>query len=416
MQAAEKALKLFSPAIKTDKYAFNSTIEDVEMFHTVKTVKNSAFCNCASLKSIKFSERLTEIQGFAFLNCSSLEEVLLPASIRKLGEGVFKSCTNLKEVQLPKGLKTLPKSFFENCRSLESITLPNGIETIEEEAFNGCINLKEIVLPKTLKTIKSKAFKRCKSLEAVIFREGVKHIGDMAFDGCNALSTIVFEGTLEHIGASAFPEAPCILPDISGTMFSSSFLQKKEYGLCPTVTIPKDVKSLCLGFENTLTYKQTCENKTCYCHILFLEKNNIKIFISDDFYSYNNREDALIKNGEFDFIKYDSQFQKTDEKQKSIISAFRLTYPIELEEKAEIVYKEYLSQNAEYAAIFATEKNEENVLRYLVDNLDLDSEFCSLLYEKASKNGFLNLQQILSQKKKNTGLDEINFLYQEILG
>ncbi len=416
MQAGEKTLKLFSPVIKTDKYAFNSTIEDVEMFRTVKTVKSSAFCNCSALKRIKFSERLIEIQAFAFLNCSSLEAVLLPSSIQKLGEGVFKSCTKLKKIQLPEGLKSLPKSFFENCRSLESITLPEGIETIEEEAFSGCINLKEILLPQTLKTIKSKAFKRCKSLESVIFRKEVKHIGDMAFEGCNALSTIVFEGTLEYVGASAFPEAPCILPNINGTMFSSSFLQKKEYGLCPTVIIPKNVKTLCLGFENTLTYKQACQNKTCYCHILALEKHNIKIFISDDFYSYNNREDTLIKNGEFDFIKYDLQFRKTDEKEKSIISAFRLTYPIELKEKAEIVYKEYLSQNAEYAAIFATEKNEENVLRYLVDNIDLDSEFCSLLYEKASKNGFLNLQQILSQKKKNTGLDEINFLYQEILG
>ena len=124
----------------------------------------------------------------------------------------------------------------------------------------------------------------------------------------------------------------------------------------------------------------------------------------------------MIKNGDFDFIKYDLQFEKADEKEKSIVSAFRLAYPIELNEETEIIYKNHLSQNAECAAVFATEKNEEKVLTYLIDNFDLDSEFCSMLYEKASKNGFLNLQQTLSQRKKNTGFDEIDFLYQEILG
>ena len=416
MKSAEKALKLFLPVIKTDKYAFKSQLEDVEMLHTVKSVKSSAFCNCSALKNIKFSENLTEIQDFAFLNCSSLEKASLPSSIKNLGEGVFKSCTSLRIVELPEGLKSLPKNFFENCRALEAIVLPEGLECIGEECFSGCINLKEIVLPKTLKSIKNKAFKRCKSLKSIVFPKGVKHIGDMAFDGCNALASIVWGGTLEYIGASAFSETPCVPPDINGTMFSSSFLQKSEYGLCPAVTVPKGIKTLCLGFENTLTYKQTCENKTCHCHILALEKYNARIFISENFYSYSDREDALIKNGEFDFKKYDSQFEKADEKEKSIISAFRLTYPIKLNEETEIIYKNHLSQNAEYAAIFATEKNEEKLLKHLLDNFDLDSEFCLLLYEKASKNSFLNLQNILSQKQKNTGFDEINFLYQEILG
>ena len=63
-----------------------------------------------------------------------------------------------------------------------------------------------------------------------------------------------------------------------------------------------------------------------------------------------------------------------------------------------------------------TEKNEEKVLKYIIDNFELSSEYCAFLYEKSAKNGFLNLQQILSQKKKNSGFDEINFLYEEILG
>lgn len=416
MQSAEKTLKIFLPVIKTDKYAFNSQIEDVEMLHTIKTIKSFAFCNCSSLKNIKFSEKLTQIQDYAFLNCSSLKSVFLPNSIKNLGEGVFKSCTNLEKIQLPKVLKELSPNLFENCRALETIILPDGLEIIGEEAFSGCINLKEIVLPKSLKVIKKKAFKRCKSLKIIVFPENLKYIGDMVFDGCKALTSVVWNGIPEYVGASAFPETPCVLPHINGTMFSSSFIQKSEYGLCPTVTVPKGVKTLCLGFENTLTYKQTCENKTCHCHIISFKKYNARVFISEKFYSYSNREDVLIKNGEFDFFKYDSQFEKAEKKEKTIISAFRLTYPIGLSEEKEILYKKHLSETAEYAALFATEKNEEKVLKYILDNFELSSEYCAFLYEKSAKNGFLNLQQILSQKKKNSGFDEINFLYEEILG
>ena len=416
MQSAEKTLKLFWPIIKTDKYAFNSQIEDVKMLHTVKEVKSSAFCNCSALKNIEFSENLTEIQNFAFMNCSSLKSVSLPSSIKKLGEGVFKSCTNLEKIQLPKGLKELSHGLFENCRALETIVLPEGLETIDEECFSGCINLKEIVFPKSLKSIKKKAFKRCQKLKFVVFPKGLKHIGDMAFDGCKNLTSIVWDGIPEYVGASAFSETPCVLPSINGTMFSSSFMQKCLYGLCPTITVPKGIKTLCLGFENTLTYKQNCENKTCYCHILSLEKYNARLFISEHFYSYNDRNDTLIKNGDFDFIKYDSQFQNAEDKEKPIISAFRLAYPIELTEEKEILYKNHLSETAEYASLFAAEKNEEKVLKYIIDNFELSTEHCAFLYEKSAKNGFLNLQHILSQKKKNSGFDEINFLYQEILG
>ncbi len=416
MQLAEKSLKIFLPVIKTDKYAFNAKIEDVEMFHTVKTICSSSFSNCSSLKNVTFSEKIKEIGNFAFLNCSSLESIILPHSVKNLGAGVFKSCTKLKKVKLPKDLKILPPDFFENCQSLEKIVLPEGLEVIEEGAFSGCINLKEILLPKTLKLIKNKAFKRCKSLKSLIFPKSLKHIGDMAFDGCNALTSVVFEGTLEYVGAVAFPENPYILPDINETMFSSSFIQKSNYGLCPTVTVPKRVKTLCLGFENTLTYKQTCDNKTCHRHILSLEKHNIKVFISENFYSYDDRNDVLIKSGDFDFIRYDSQFEIAEEKEKPVICAFRLAYPMGLKNEVKSIYKNHLSKTVENAALFAVEKNEEKVLKYLIENFEISTEFCTFLYEKAATNSFLNLQQILSQKKNNSAFDEIDLLYKEILG
>ena len=77
-------------------------------------------------------------------------------------------------------------------------------------------------------------------------------------------------------------------------------------------------------------------------------------------------------------------------------------------------YQLILDTSSKYLVVAVA--NEEKVLKYIIDNFELSSEYCAFLYEKSAKNGFLNLQQILSQKKKNSGFDEINFLYEEILG
>ncbi len=413
MQDKKASIKIYSPTIKADKYAFDSIIENVIMTHSVKSIKASAFFNCSSLKSVLFSKNISEIGNYAFSNCCSLKSITLPDSITKLGNGVFKGCTALKSIDLPTSTKKLPTEFFENCRDLETISLPYGLEVIGEECFSGCINLKKITLPDTLKYIEAKAFKRCSSLKTLIMPKSLKHIGDKAFEGCTSLTNVVFNSTLDYVGKAAFPEHAYTLPSINGTMFSTSFIPKANYGLCPVIKIPKEVKSLYLGFENTLDYKHRCDNKTCYCHILSLEKYSAKVFIGESYYSYN-KKDNLMENSCFDFEKYDSQFSKAESNEKAIISAFRLTYPIELKQETKLKYQKYLSEAGEYAALFATEKNEEDVLKYITDNYELPTEYCTFLYEKAFKNGYLNLLQILSQIKQNNGFSEIDLLFQEV--
>jgi len=415
LQKEKASIKIYSPIIKNDKYAFDSAIENVEMFYTIKSIKGSAFFNCSSLKNVLFSKNISEIGNYAFSNCCSLKSITLPDSITKLGSGVFKGCTALKTISLPTNTKKLPREFFENCRELECVSLPNGLEAIGEECFSGCVNLKEVTLPDTLKYIGAKAFKRCSSLKTLIMPKSLEFIGDKAFEGCTSLTNVVFNSMLDYVGKAAFPECAYTLPTINGTMFSTSFIPKPDYSLCPVVKIPKEVKTLYLGFENTLDYNHRCDNKTCYCHILSLEKHSAKVFIGESYYSYDEK-DALMKNGCFDFEKYDSQFAKSEGNEKAIISAFRLTYPIELKKETEIKYKRYLTETVEYAALFATEKNEEDVLKFITDNYELSTDYCTFLYEKASKNGYLNLLQILSQIKQNNGFSEIDHLFKEVLG
>lgn len=409
-----KNIRCFAPVIKKDKYSFDHTLTSVEMLFTVKKIEHSAFCGCSKLKEITLSKNLKEIGDTAFLNCTSLEEITVPASVKILGEGVFRDCKNLKTVRLPDGLKILPKSAFKNCVSLEKIVLPRGLEEIDEEAFSGCVNLKEIVFPDGLKIIEKKAFKRCFNLKAAIFPESLSHIGDKAFEHCKALTSLVFNGALDHIGAAVFPQTPCVIPRLTGTMFSSSFMQKEDYPLCPTVTVPDGTKSLALGFEDTLDYKRRNAGKTCYAHILALEKYGAKLFISEHYYSYDDRTDLLVKNGEFDFKKYDEQINRAAEREKPVIALFRLTYPKGLSNTAKSRYIKILNENTAEAALFTVEKNEPDALKYIVENCRLTTEFCTTLYETAAKNRFSKLQQILSHKKEKTGFEEIEAFFDEI--
>lgn len=411
---SRKAVKCYTPTIKTDKYAFNHTLTGVEMAFTVKTVEQSAFCGCSKLENIVFSEKLKSIGSFAFLNCSSLKAVALPDSVKIMGEAVFRDCKSLTAVKLPDGLKILPESTFQNCVSLKKVILPKSLEVIDEEAFSGCVNLEEIVFPETLTTIKDKAFKRCFKLKSVSFPKRLRYIGDRAFEHCRALYSVNFNGNLDYIGAAVFPETPCTTPTLTGDMLCTSFLLESSYPLCPTVMIPKGIRSLALGFESTLDFKRRNAEKTCYAHILQLEKYNVKVYISERFYSYNNRADKLIENGAFDFNKYDSQIDSAEEYEKPVIASYRLAYPQELTEKTKSIYEKILTEKAEAAALFATEKNEPEVLEYIVESSPLSNEFCTELYEKASKNKFSKLLQILSQKKQKTEFSEIEAFFDEI--
>ena len=75
-----------------------------------------------------------------------------------------------------------------------------------------------------------------------------------------------------------------------------------------------------------------------------LEKYNVKVYISERFYSYKNRADKIIENGAFDFNKYDSQIDSAEEYEKPVIAAYRLAYPQELTEKTKSIYEKILNE------------------------------------------------------------------------
>jgi hypothetical protein len=175
------------------------------------------------------------------------------------------------------------------------------------------------------------------------------------------------------------------------------------------------VNYLALGFEGVLPFAYRNRNKTCPNHVLSLEKEQVKVFMSSAYYSYRDDTDYIVINNEFDFEKYDNQLQKAEETEKPFVAAFRLAYPEKLDELKEKQYFELIKGYEKDVAIFAVEVNDEKVLLYLLENFSFDTEFCATLYGMCAKKGYNNLQEIVATKKEKTALAETEDLLKDLL-
>lgn len=389
-----------------------SGIKRIDIPDSIAQIPELAFSSCSELTNVTIGNSCTEIGECAFLNCSELTEIHLPDTIKAIGKGAFKGCTHLKEIIIPDSVTILSQNAFENCRCLERITLPENLQIIEAECFSGCINLKDINFPQGLEIIEKSAFSRCEGLKTLSLPDSLTYLGSKAFSGCKKLTVANINASLQFAGASVFKDSICNTPENVAEMFCTSFLNKESFENFATVKIPSSVETLRLGFEGLLPYHYITENKTCYSHILELQRDRIKVFIGERYY---NKNDKLIENGIFDFSKYDSYFESAQERERPVIAAFRLTYPRGLTKEYRKIYSDTLNKNGKQAAIFALESNEDAVLEHLLNNLNFDTDFYSLLYSAAAQKGLSNLQKLISQAQHKTGLDEINSLIEELM-
>lgn len=409
------SLNLKSKEIKPSEYSFSDALKAVKISGRVRNISVAAFLGCRNLAEVEFCEGVEEIGERAFTNCSSLTRIKLPRSLSKLGASAFKDCTGLEEVYLPDNLEYLPKGAFENCTKLRKIVLPGKLKEIGSECFSGCLSLEEIVFPDTLEKIGNKAFKRCGKLKKLIFPDSLKYIGDFTFDYCRDIEYLDFSGTLDFLGKRPFPERFCENLNVSGRAYVSSFLIPTDEGECPVISVPDGIRFLSLGFDGVLSRGGVNDTRTCYNHILSMNRQGVKLFMSEYYYSYGNDEDHLIEKGRFNFRKYDEQFYKANELEKPFIAAFRLTYNESLGEEYREMYNQSLFGKEKAVAVFVTERNESAVLTYLMENCDFDTDFCTELFNIAMKNGNRNLSDIISLGGKNKGVSQTEDLFGYLL-
>ena len=215
----------------------DSTIQNVTLENTTKSISDSAFWNSSALTSIDIPAGVISIGNHAFSDCSSLESITIPESVTSIGENTFYGCSSLTSINIPKGVTAIGNRAFYGCSSLTSINISDSVTSIGTSAFTGCSSLTNINIPNSVTSIGEQVFWGCSSLENILVAEGntvyhsngnclietatkillagckssvipadgsVTAIGDRAFYDCSSLTIINIPESVTSIGMSAF--------------------------------------------------------------------------------------------------------------------------------------------------------------------------------------------------------------------
>ncbi|MCH5163433.1 MAG: leucine-rich repeat domain-containing protein [Clostridiales bacterium] len=247
-------------SIEENTFAGCTSLVNITLPDSVKSIGARAFYNCTSLINFDFAALLS-IGDEAFKGCSSIKEVKLPSSLIDLGASAFAECDSLNEVVFEEesSLINLKSSVFSGCKSLEVIEIPKSVISIGLMAF-GCTSLKSITVPTNVVSIGKNAFYGCEGLKTVVFDDSseLSTIESGTFSGCSSLAEITLPSGLKKIAYEAFKD--CI--SLKGLTLPSSLtsIGESAFENCiglNLIIVPNNIKTLpSYIFKNCISLKK----------------------------------------------------------------------------------------------------------------------------------------------------------------
>ena len=315
----------------------------------VKTVGDSAFQNCAALKSVKFEDsddKTTSIGNYAFYNCQALSSVDFGNSVKTIGEFAFALTKSIETIEFPDslesignyaftpysygyassyatyvasglktvkygtGLKTIGDGAFYRNYNLISVEFTGSdITSIGSSAFYNCTGLTELSLTGNNATIGNNAFQSCTSLKDVTIGTGIKTIGNGAFGDCTKLETVNLSNDVQTIRDSAFRNCSALTSINTGNGLTS--LGAYVFNNCSkleSIVIPDGVTSIGDGaFQfcsslNTIHIGSGCKSISATA---FLMSPNIeKITVVEDNTAFTSADNVLFNKDRTTLVLY----------------------------------------------------------------------------------------------------------------
>jgi hypothetical protein len=198
------AILRYSSSDDNRNYAYQNSVQKIEIGNGVTSIGGYAFNNCSSLASITIPDGVTSIEESAFAGCYSLASITIPDGVTSIRLYAFYFCPSLASITIPDGVTSIEESAFNGCSSLASITIPDGVTSIRLYAFYSCPSLASITIPDGVTSIEESAFDSCSSLASITIPDGVTSIEDSAFDSCSSLASITIPDGVTSIGGRAF--------------------------------------------------------------------------------------------------------------------------------------------------------------------------------------------------------------------
>lgn len=122
---------------QTLKKIFNIILEE-NLLEKLDHIPSDLYRNDTSLEEIIIPATIKTIEENAFAGCKNLKKVIMDDSVIEIYSNVFANCVELKELKLSNSLTEIPNTCFKNCKSLHKLFIPDSVNTMKYDVFSGC--------------------------------------------------------------------------------------------------------------------------------------------------------------------------------------------------------------------------------------------------------------------------------------
>jgi len=181
-----------------------SKLDNVKINEKTRVIAAEAFIGNRLIKQITIPDSVVSVGKRAFKNCSYVYDVEIGDGVETIEEEAFFGTIGVKTLSIGSAVTTIGKNAFKDNNLIEYVDIPDSVSEIGESAFASCENLGKVTIGEGVKVICDKAFSDCPMLESIMFGEAVEYLGRQAFADCVSLSSLFLPGSIEILFPDTF--------------------------------------------------------------------------------------------------------------------------------------------------------------------------------------------------------------------